>query len=280
GRWKGGGAEPLGDPAVGLGQQRPGLGRPALPLVQPAQAHRRPQLPGLRLLPARHLQGLAEAGFRPGLPRRLGLRPQEQQPPPQPMQLGADWLHARGYHGVIDQSGASTDVLLRGRPALAELYPRLLDHACLNLSAQDILGFLGRRLHPRFDGEVLTDGKKDRWPGARVKHRVKNNGLKRYDKFGQVLRIETVINQPREFKVRRRRQRQGRSQMVWCPMNKAWANFYHYHEVARAANERYLSALAVVNRPQASLKILEQVQRPARAGRRRRRGLNLLGKAE
>jgi hypothetical protein len=190
--------------------------------------------------------------------------------------LRESWLRGRGYYWVIDQAEYSTDVLFTDRLALTDLYPRLLDHACLNLSAQDILTFLGRRLHPRFDGEVLTDCKKDRWPGARVKHRVKNNWLKMYDKFGQVLRIETVINNPREFKVRRRVQRKGRSRMDWCPMNKGVANFYHYHEVARAANDRYLSALAVVDRPQASLKVLDRVNKPARLGQRRRRGLNLL----
>jgi hypothetical protein len=190
--------------------------------------------------------------------------------------LGEAWLQGQGYYWVIDQAEYSTDVLFRSRQLLAELYPRLLDHACLHFSAQDILTFLGRRLHPRFDGEVLTDCKKDRWPGARVKHRVKNNWLKMYDKFGQILRIETVINNPREFKVRRRVQRQGRSQLAWCPMNKGVANFYHYHEVARAANDRYLSALAVVDRPQASVKILDRLHKPARLGPRRRRGLNLL----
>jgi len=190
--------------------------------------------------------------------------------------LDETWLRGQGYYWVLEQVEYSTDLLFHSRPELAALYPRLLDHACLNLSAQDILSFLGRRLHPRFDGEVLTDCKKDRWPGARIKHRVKNNWLKMYDKFGQVLRIETVINNPREFKVRRRVQRKGRSQLAWCPMNKGVANFYHYHEVARAANERYLSALAVVDRPQARLKILDRVQRPARLGPRRRRGLNLL----
>jgi len=190
--------------------------------------------------------------------------------------LSEPWLKGQGYYWVIDQAEYSTDVLFKGRPALADLYPRLLDHACLNFSAQDILTFLGRRLHPRFDGEVLTDCKKDRWPGARVKHRVKNNWLKMYDKFGQVLRIETVINNPREFKVRRRVQQKGRSQMAWCPMNKGVANFYHYHEVARAANARYLNALAVVDRPQASVQILDRVNKPARLGQRRRRGLNLL----
>ena len=190
--------------------------------------------------------------------------------------LAEPWLRGQGYYWVIDQAEYSTEVLFHDRPALADLYPRLLDHACWHFSAQDILTFLGRRLHPRFDGEVRTACKKDRWPGARVKHRVKNNWRKRYAKFGQVLRIETVINNPREFKVRRRVQRRGRSQMAWCPMNKGVANCYHDHAVARAGNARYLHALAAVERPPASAKILERVSQPARLGRRRRRGLNLL----
>jgi hypothetical protein len=182
--------------------------------------------------------------------------------------LGQDWLQGRGYYWVIDQAEYSTDVLFHSRQALAGLYPRLLDHACVNFRAQDILTFLGRRLHPRFDGEVLTDCKKDRWPGARIKHRVKNNWLKMYDKFGQILRIETVINNPREFKVRRRRQRQGRWRLVWCPMNKGVANFYHYHQVAAAANDRYLEALAVVQDPAPAYRQVETLARPAvQAGR-------------
>ena len=84
----------------------------------------------------------------------------------------------------------------------------------MNFSAKDILTFLGRRFHPRFDGEVLTHCQKGRWLGARIKHRMKNNWLKMYDKFALVLRIETVINNPREFRVRRLRTRDGRRQMV------------------------------------------------------------------
>ncbi len=37
--------------------------------------------------------------------------------------------------------------------------------------------------------------------------------------------------------------------MVWCPMNKGVANFHHFERVARAANSRYLEALAVVDDP-------------------------------
>ncbi len=190
--------------------------------------------------------------------------------------LGTSWLGKADYYWVIDQAEYSTDVLFQSRAKLAELYPRLLQHALLSFSAQDILTFLGRRLHARFDGEVLTDCKTDRLPGARIKHRMKNNWLKMYDKFGQILRIETVINQPREFRVRRCRLRQGRRQMMWCPMNKGVGNFYRYHAVARAANERYLNALAVVDVPCATAKQVDRVSKPATFGPRRRRGLNLL----
>jgi hypothetical protein len=190
--------------------------------------------------------------------------------------MGQSWLGDADYYWVIDQAEYSTDVLFKDRQALAELYPRLLEHACLHFSAQDILRFLGRRLHANFDGEVLTDCKKDRLPGARIKHRMKNNWLKMYDKFGQILRIETVINQPREFRVRRRRIRHGHRQRVWCPMNKGVANFYQYHAVARAANERYINALSVVDGPCATAEQLDRVCKPAKFLKRRRRGLNLL----
>ena len=95
----------------------------------------------------------------------------------------------------------------------------------------------------------LTDCKKKREPGARVKHRVKDNWIKMYDKFGLVLRVETVINSPREFRVRRKRIRKGQPTMVWCPMNKGVANLPSYQRVCRATNDRYLNALSVVNDP-------------------------------
>lgn len=194
--------------------------------------------------------------------------------------LGSSWLGSARYYWVIDQAEYSTDVSFRMPQDLAALYPKLLDHAVLQFSAEDILTFLGRRLHPRFDGEVLTTCKKDRCRGARVKHRVKNNWLKMYDKFGQILRIETVINQPREFRVRRLRTRHGQRRMLWCPMNKGVANFYHYHEVARAANDRYLQALAAVPPPQAPAQQVDRLSEPVRFHQRRRRGLNLLRATE
>lgn len=159
------------------------------------------------------------------------------------------WLSNMNYYWVTAQAEFATDILFAGRDKLRELFPRLLHHAAVNFSAKDILTFLGRKLHGRFQGEVLTDCKKQRQPGARVKHRVKENWLKMYDKFGLMLRVETVINQPREFRVRRKRERKGRRQMVWCPMNKGVANLPSYQRVAAAANDRYLNALSGVADP-------------------------------
>jgi hypothetical protein len=184
------------------------------------------------------------------------------------------WFRGLCYYWVVDQAEYATDLIFTSREALAGLYPRLLDHAAVNFSAKDILTFLGRRFHPRFDGEVLTNCQKGRQPGARIKHRVKNNWLKMYDKFGWVLRIETVINDPREFRVRRLRTRDGRQEMVWCPMNKGVMNLYRYREVALASNRRYLDALAVVDDPAQAYRQVEELTEPAEVSGRSHAGFN------
>jgi len=172
------------------------------------------------------------------------------------------WFRGLSYYWVIDQAEFSTDLIFTSREALSGLYPRMLDHSAVNFSAKDILTFLGRRYHPRIDGEVLTHCQKGRWPGARIKHRMKNNWLKMYDKYALVLRVETVINNPREFRVRRSRIREGRREMVWCPMNKGVINLYRYREVSLAANGRYLEALSVVDDPAPAYGQLRQLIEP------------------
>ncbi|MGB2824723.1 MAG: hypothetical protein WBF17_27370 [Phycisphaerae bacterium] len=189
--------------------------------------------------PAR-AQRLADHFERENWPRRLRQLARRVLP------LMGDVLRPYAYYWVVDQAEYATDLIFTNRAALASLYPHLLDYAVLHFAAKDILTFLGRRLHPLFDGEILTECRKDRAPGARIKHRVGKNWLKMYDKLALVLRIETVINDPRLFRVRRRRQRKGQCKMVWCPMNKGVVNLYRYRQVALAANARYLDALSVV----------------------------------
>lgn len=184
------------------------------------------------------------------------------------------WLHGKEYYWITEQAEFATDVLFRDRSRLKNLYPRLIDHAVVNFSAKDILTFLGRKLNGNFLGEVLTDCKKKRDPGVRVKHRMKQNWLKMYDKFGLVLRVETVINNPREFKVRRTRSRYGKPTKVWVPMNKGVTNLASYQSRCRAANDRYLNALSVVHDPTPSYRRVSQMTESKLYQGRRYAGFN------
>jgi hypothetical protein len=185
-----------------------------------------------------------------------------------------DVLAGFDHYWVVDQAEYASDLLFNSRAKLAEIYPRLLDYAVLHFQAPDILQFLGRRLYSHYDGEVLTECRKNRIPGSRIKHRVRNNWIKMYDKRGLVLRVETVINNPREFKVRRQRIRGGNKAIVWCPMNKGVGNLHRYQQVCLAANTRYLQALAAVQPPPETLGDLHRLGESCRHAGRGYAGFN------
>jgi hypothetical protein len=160
--------------------------------------------------------------------------------------LLGNWLTGQNYYWVVDEAEFSTDVLFADRSALTALRPHLYEHAALCFGAERLMTFLGRRYRESFRGEVTT-----RWhrreAGAAVKHWVKGNAIKMYDKAGVVLRIETVINKPKEFLVHRvRHKHDGTEEIGWLPMTKGVANLYRYAQVSQRANQRYLEALAVV----------------------------------
>jgi hypothetical protein len=186
-----------------------------------------------------------------------------------------DVLKGCDHYWVIDQAEYATDLVFTSKDALAGLFSKLLEHASLNFSAKDILGFLGRRLHGRFDGEVLTDCKTERDPGARVKHSVRDNWLKMYDKLGQILRVETVINQPGEFTIyRERTHRDDTRTKGWFPMPKGVSNLPHYQRHARACNQRYLQALAVVDDPTPAYRELARLTEAKKVNERSFAGFN------
>ncbi len=184
-----------------------------------------------------------------------------------------DLLQAMEYYWIVEQAEFATDVMFADPASLKPLYQELLKHASLCFSAEDVLTFLGRKLHGLFEGEVLNEYKK-RWPGARVKHRMKENGIKMYDKHGSVLRIETVINRPYEFKVRRQGRRKGQEVTGWFPMAKGVANLYRYAEVSLAANQRYLAALAAVDDPAKAQQCLQHLGKRVKREGRSYRGFN------
>jgi hypothetical protein len=164
-------------------------------------------------------QRLADRFAKLDWPRILDRRARQVNP------LLRELLDGYPVHWVVDQAEYATDLLFKSREALAVLYRALLDYAVRTFTPKDILSFLGRKWDRRFDGEVHTHFEDKRWFGTRIKHRMKTNWLKMYDKFGLILRIETVINSPKEFWVYRTQyHRDGTSSAGYYPMTKGVAS--------------------------------------------------------
>ena len=165
-----------------------------------------------------------------------------------------------GYYWRLSQAEYASDVFFRDRPTLEALLPALLETSMSAFSAEDVLRFLGRKLHGNFQGQVTTDRKK-RSEGRRVKHRMKGNSIKWYDALN-ILRIETTINQPREFRILRLVETPQGRQRRWLPMGKGVANLWRYAQVGRAANYRYLNALAFAQPTGKAIAALEGLCHP------------------
>jgi hypothetical protein len=174
--------------------------------------------------------------------------------------------HLRGYYWTVRQGEYATDVMFRQAEDLATIYPALCRQAIEQFASPQVLRFLGRRTNTRFNGEV-TSTQERRIEGVCVKHRVEENSIKMYDKQGSVLRVETTINHPQRFRVYRRVRRKGRTLKGWYPLRKGIVDLRRRVELSRAANARYLEALAVVGEPRPSCQILDPVSRALKTPR-------------
>jgi len=172
--------------------------------------------------------------------------------------FGGAWL---SYYWSVHQSEWATDLMFTSRAALAGIYSTLVRGAVSAFSCADVLRFLGRKLNGNFAGELLTSYAK-RAEGVRLKHWAKANSIKLYDKFGIVLRAETTINDPRDFKVYRAVEGDSGGEKDWRVMRKGIADLKRRADVSQASNERYLDALAAVSADSPLAAIVAPVCRP------------------
>lgn len=191
----------------------------------------------------------------------------------------AGGLDLHPYYWSVSESEYATDVLFRDAAALGRVYPALADHAIKRFGSRDVLRFLGRRTNSRFNGEV-SSSYLVRAEGLRVKHWLQENSIKMYDKEASVLRVETTINNARRFKVRKMTVRKGIRGMRWIPMRHAVADLDRRVDISRAANERYLEALAVVEEPSPARALLDAVSRPVTRNNRSYRALRPVSRSE
>jgi hypothetical protein len=83
-----------------------------------------------------------------------------------------------------------------------------------------------------------------------------------YDKVS-VLRVETVINNPREFRILRVvTDDEGRHERRWCPMRKGVSDLWRCYQVGIAANQRYLQAISAAPLKGKGIAALDALCRP------------------
>lgn len=124
-----------------------------------------------------------------------------------------------------EQSEWATDIAFRSTNDVKELYPHFVEHAMRNFDSRKVMRFLGRNvkrqqyINGHFKGEVVSDTS-SRPEGVRVKHRVKGNAIKMYDKQGSVLRVETTINDARDLKAYRAKEGDPKGAKQYRPLRK------------------------------------------------------------
>jgi hypothetical protein len=186
-----------------------------------------------------------------------------------------------GYYWSCQDSEWASDIMFRSPQALSRLYPHLIRHGMQNLSCEQVMRFLGRKAptvggrYGTFAGEVVSN-LKERPEGIRLKHYVNGNSVKMYDKQGSVLRIETTIIQPRDFKVYRGTETEPDAKK-WRMMRKGVADLPRRAAVSQASNNRYAAALASAHCSKPLKDLAKSVCRRQQEANRSVRALNPLG---
>jgi hypothetical protein len=171
------------------------------------------------------------------------------------------------YYGSVADSEWASDVMFHRREALEAIYPRLLRYALTSFGAVDVLRLLAQpigasgKVPHRCRHEVDTN-LKERLEGIRLKHWLNYNSIKMYDKCS-VLRVETMIHEPGQFKVLRPAPGDPQGPARRRPLRKGLADLPRRAEVSQAAHGRYLQALAAVHDDTAVRDWLEPWCRPA-----------------
>jgi hypothetical protein len=204
---------------------------------------------------------------------------QKQVQPLHPRHLGAMRVP---YNWTVFQSEWASDVAFQSEAVLQPWVDRWLRQAFLNYDSIDVLRFLGRSERISKQGPEVQSSCGDRFEGKRIKHWLYENSLKLYSHLN-VLRPEMTINRPERIKVLRRLSNDPKWHATWLPLRRTVADLPVRAELGKAANGRYLEALAALAETRTVQELAEPLTRrvPEPKGKlakssRQVRGLNPL----
>jgi len=184
------------------------------------------------------------------------------------------------YHWSLMQVEYSTDLIFRSETTLAPLYEQLSRQAVLAVKAEQVATFLGKRLTPQLAQEIGSRFA-TRIEGTCIKHRLGKVGVKMYDKFGRVLRLETTANDVSFFKHHRKVEHQdGRTTREVAPLKKTIYSLIDLREILAACNRRYLEFLSALEDTAGGERDLARLSQPKQDGERTFKGLNFFNCTE
>jgi hypothetical protein len=150
------------------------------------------------------------------------------------------------YYWSADETEWATDIVFRSAGELDTLFPQLARYGLVSAQSPAVMRFLGRSGKGPRPNEVVSD-LRTRYEGVRLKHWINRNSIKMYNKAGNVLRVETTINQTRDFKVYRHPDDDQSRPASWQKMRKGVSDLHRRAKVSQSANERYLDHIAAAN---------------------------------
>ncbi len=170
------------------------------------------------------------------------------------------------WHWNLRQVEYSTDLMFKSREILVPLYDTLSRQAVLAADAPRVAGFLGKKVTPALAQEIgsrLTT----RIEGRCIRLQMGVAGVKIYDKFSRVLRVETTVNDVTFFKhYRKVEHKHGETTREAAPLKKTIYSLPDLREVLLGRNLRYLLSLSSLDDPSSGQRDLQRLSQP-RVGR-------------
>jgi hypothetical protein len=183
-------------------------------------------------------------------------------------------VFGQSYHWSFMQVEYATDLVFRSAATLKPLYDQFVRESVLNVKAEQVATFLGRKITPQLAQEIGSQFS-TRIEGTCIKHRFGSASVKMYDKFGCVLRIETTTNDVSFFKHHRKvEHRQGPTTRALAPVKKSIYSLIDLREILFGCNRRYLEHLSALDDFSAGVRALDRVTRPRMVDDKTVKGIN------
>jgi hypothetical protein len=170
----------------------------------------------------------------------------------------------QSYHWSLMQVEYATDLIFRSQATLKPLYEQLSREAVLAVKAEQVASFLGKKITPALAQE-LGSRFATRIEGTCIKHRFGKTGVKMYDKFERVLRLETTTNDVSFFKHHRKvEHKDGRTTREVAALKKSIYSLPDLREILHGCNRRYLEFLSAIEDTSSGVRDLAKLTEPQR----------------